>query len=114
MLLLISFYQPECTFNLDKTLFAHILATTLHLFSNGLSRMVYEHLSGCFISKDPSSWFSKLFQTIIVIAHGDIPRLMALMLQASRLLAMVKDFKGFCPIIVGEVFLRLISHSIIL
>ncbi len=85
-------------------MFAHTLATTPHLFSNGLSRMVYEHLLGCFISKDPSLEFSKLFQAIIVVAHGDIPRLVALMLGAIKLLAMAKDFKGIRPLLVGEVF----------
>jgi hypothetical protein len=43
--------------------------------------MVYEHLSRCFIPKYPSSWFSELFQVVIIIIHGDIPRLMALMLR---------------------------------
>jgi len=94
------------------TLFTHTLATTPHLFSNGLSKMVYEHLLGRFILEDPSSRFSKLFQTSIVVAHGDIPRSVALMLGASRLLAMAKDFKGLRLIVVGEVFFRLINRSI--
>jgi len=104
VLLLIFYYQPECTFNLDRILFTHILATTPHLFANGLSRMVYEHLLGCFILEDPSSGFSKLFQVVIVVAHGDIPRSVALMLGANRLLAMAKDFKGLRFIVVGGVF----------
>jgi hypothetical protein len=37
--------------------------------------------------------------------HGDIPRLMALMLGVSELLTMAKDPKGLRPIIEGEVFL---------
>jgi len=76
---------------LDKTLFAQALATTPHLFSCGLFEMVYEHLSGCFILKDPSPRFSKLFQPTFIVACGDIPRLVALVLGANRLLAMAND-----------------------
>jgi hypothetical protein len=75
--------------------------------------MVYEHISGCFIPKDPSLGFSELFQDVVV-AHGDIVRLVALVLRASRLLAMAKDIGGLCFIVIGEVFLRFISFSIIL
>ncbi len=64
--------------------------------------MVYEHLSKCFIPKDPSLRFSKLFQIAIVVARGDIPRL--LMLGASRLLAMANDTDGLHPIAIGVVF----------
>jgi hypothetical protein len=45
---------------------------------------------------------------------GISPRSMALMLRASKLLAMVKDSSGLRPITVNEVFLRLITHSIVL
>jgi hypothetical protein len=69
----------------------HVLITTPHLFSNGLFGMVYEHILGCFIPKDSSSRFSKLFQVVTVIAHGYILRLVALVLVANRLLALVKD-----------------------
>jgi hypothetical protein len=67
--------------------------------------MVYEHLSRCFIPEDPSSRFSKLFQVIVVITCGDILRLVALVLGVSKLLAMIKDIGGFCPIVVGEMFI---------
>ncbi len=66
--------------------------------------MVYEHLSGCFILEDPSSGFSELFQVVVAIAHGDILRLVALMLGVSRLLVMAKDTSGLCPIVVSEIF----------
>jgi hypothetical protein len=66
--------------------------------------MVYEHLLKCFIPKDPSLGFVELFQGVVAIAHGDIPKLVALMLGASRLLAMAKDTKGFRPIVVNKVF----------
>jgi hypothetical protein len=36
--------------------------------------MIYKHLSGWFILEDPSSGFSKLFQVVATITHGDIPR----------------------------------------
>jgi len=39
---------------------------------------------------------------------------MALVLGVNKLLALAKDIGGFRPIIVGEVFFRLISRSIIL
>jgi len=67
--------------------------------------MVYEYLLGCFIPKDPSSRFLELFLAIVVVARGYIPRLVALVLGASRLLAMAKDIGGLRPIIIGEVFL---------
>jgi hypothetical protein len=76
--------------------------------------MLYEHVLGCFIPKDPSSRFLKLFQVVVAIAYGDIHGLMALVLGANILLAMAKDIGGFCPIAVGEVFLQLISRSIVL
>jgi hypothetical protein len=36
------------------------------------------------------------------------------MLGASKLLAMAKDTTGLRPITVGEMFLQLINHSIVL
>jgi len=42
-------YKLEHIFLLDRTLFTEALAIVSHLFSNGLSMMVYEHLSSCFI-----------------------------------------------------------------
>ncbi len=66
--------------------------------------MVYEHFSRCFVPTDPSLGFLKLFQVIIVVAHGVIPKSMALVLGASKLLAMAKDTNGFHPIVVSEVF----------
>jgi hypothetical protein len=95
-------------------LFAQALTIAPHLFAGGLSGMIYEHLSGCFGLENPSSEFSKLFQATTTIAHGDIPRLMALVLGVSKLLAMAKDIGGLHPIIIGEVFLQLISCSIVL
>ncbi len=86
-------------------MFAQALAITPHLSSGGLSRMVYEYLLGRFIPKDPSSKISKLFQAIVTIVRGDIPMSMALVLGANRLLAMVKDTNGLCPIAIGEVFI---------
>jgi len=93
-------------------LFTQALAIAPHLCSSGLSGMVYEHLLGCFIPKDPSSRFSKLFQ--VVVALGDIHRSMALVLGVSRLLAMEKNTKGLCLITIGEMFFRLINCSIVL
>jgi len=107
-------YQLEHIFVLDRIFFTQTLATTPCLFSSGLSRMVYEHFWGCLILEDPSSKFSKLFQVTVAITHGDILKLMALMLGVSKLLAIVKDIGGFRPIAVGEVFFRLISCSIVL
>jgi hypothetical protein len=46
--------------------------------------------------------FLKLFQVATIVAHGGIPRSMALMLGASRLLAMVKDIG---PIAINKLFL---------
>jgi hypothetical protein len=54
-------YQLEHIFVLDKILFAQTLTIAPHLFSGGLSGMVYEHFLGCFILEDPSSRFLELF-----------------------------------------------------
>jgi len=62
--------------------------------------MVYEHFLKCFIPKDPSSGFLKLFQVVATIAHGDILKSIALMLGVSILL-----IEGFRHIVVGEMFL---------
>jgi hypothetical protein len=75
--------------------------------------MVYEHLLGCFILEDPSLGFSRLFQ-VVVVAHGDIPKLVALVLGASTLLSMAKDIRSPCPIVVGKMCLQLFNRSIVL
>jgi hypothetical protein len=66
--------------------------------------MVYEHLSKCFILEDPSLGFLKLFQVDVIVAHGVILKLMALVHGARRLLAMAKDTGGLHPIAIGKVF----------
>jgi hypothetical protein len=73
--------------------------------------MVYEHISGFFIPKDPSSKFSHV---VAIVVHMDVFRLVAIMLGANKLLAMAKDISGLCPIAISEVFLQFISHSIVL
>ncbi len=65
-------------------------------------------------TRDPSSRFSELFHATIVIARGDIPRSMALMLGVNKLLAMIMDIGGLHFIIVSKVFLQLINRSIVL
>jgi hypothetical protein len=75
--------------------------------------MVYEHLSGCLILEDPSLRFLKLFQ-IVDVAHGDILKLVALVLGACRLLSMAKDTRSPCPIVLSKVCFQLISRSIVL
>jgi hypothetical protein len=47
-------YQQEHTVILNKILFAQALTIVAHLFLGGLFRMVYEHLSICFMPEDPS------------------------------------------------------------
>jgi hypothetical protein len=59
---------------MDEILFVQALATTPHLSLSGLFGMVYEHLLRCFIPKDPSSRFSKLFKVVANVVHGDIPK----------------------------------------
>jgi hypothetical protein len=107
-------YQHEHIFVLNRILFAQTLAIVPHLSSGGLSRMIYEHFSRWVILEDPSSRFLKLFQAVVVVACGDILRLMALMLGANRLLVMTKDISGLRIMVIGEVFLQLISCSIVL
>jgi hypothetical protein len=98
-------YQPKHTFVLNRTLFAQLLTIVPHLSSSGLFGMVYEHLLICFIPENSSSWFSKLFQVTVVVTRKDIPRSMAIMLGANRLLPMAKDISGFRLIAVGEMFI---------
>jgi len=47
--------------------------------------MVYEHLLRCFILKDPFFEFLQLFQVVVAVAHGDILRLVALMLGGKQI-----------------------------
>jgi len=102
------------TFFINTTIFAQALTIVPCLSLGGFSRMVYEHFSKCFIPKDPSSKFSELFQAFVTITCEDIFRSMALVLGASRLLAMAKDIGGLRPIIISEVFFLFINHSIVL
>jgi hypothetical protein len=97
---------------MDKISFAQALAIVPNLSLGGLFGVVYEHFLGCLILEDPFLGFWKLFQA--VIAHGDIPKLMALVLRVGRLLAMAKDNGGLRPIALGKMFLGLINHSIAL
>jgi hypothetical protein len=97
-------YQHEHTFVLDNILIAQTLAITPHLFLGGLSKMVYEHFSIWFILEDPSSKKLELFQATAIVTYVDIPRSVALVLGANRLLAMTKDTGGLHLITVGGVF----------
>ncbi len=83
-------------------------------FDHSFSSMVYEHLLRCFIPEDPSSRLSDLFHVTIIVTCGGIPRSVALMLRVNILLTMAKDINGLRPIVVSEVFIWLISHSIVL
>jgi hypothetical protein len=65
------------------------------------SFFIYEHLSRCFILKESSSRFLKLFQVATIVIHGDIPRLVALVLGANRLFTMAMDTGGLHPIAIG-------------
>jgi len=67
-------------------------------------------------TKGPIFKVSELFHVVVVVVviHGEILRLMALVLGANILLAMVKDIGGFCSIVVSEMFLRFINRSIVL
>ncbi len=111
--LFIFHFKLEHTFVLDTIMFTQALTFVPHLSLNGLFGMVHEHLSGCFILEESSLGFSELFQTAVIVAHGDIPRLVALVLGVSRLLVMTKDTNGLRLIIVGKVFFRFISRSIV-
>jgi hypothetical protein len=85
-------------------MFAQALAIAPHLSSCRLSGMVYEHFSKCFILEDPSLRFSELFKADVIVARGDIPRSMTLVLGVRKLLAMINDIGGICLIIVSEMF----------
>ncbi len=96
-------------------MFVQALAIAPHLSLGEFFGMVYEHLSGCFIPKDPSSRFLEFFQVVVVVVvREDILKSITLVLGANKLLAMVKDIGGLHPIVVGKVFFQLISHSIVL
>jgi hypothetical protein len=111
---LIFYSKFEHIFVLNRTLFAQALAFAPHLSLGGLFGMIYEHIWGCFILKDPSSRFLELFQIVDDVAHGDIPRLVALVLGVNKLLVMAKDTDGFRLIAIGKVFFLFINHSIVL
>jgi len=63
-------YHPKHNFVFDRTLFAQALAIASHLSLGMFSRMVYEHLLGCFILEDPSSRFSELFKLFLLLFMG--------------------------------------------
>jgi hypothetical protein len=56
-------------------------------------------------TKGPIFMVFKIIPSAATIVHGDIPRSIALVLGASRLLAMAKDIGDLRFIIIGEVFL---------
>jgi len=58
--------------------------------------------------------FLELFQVVTTFVHANLPNLMALVLGANRLMAMAKNNGGLHLIVVNEVFLQLISRSIVL
>ncbi len=58
-----------------------------------------------FHTKGPILRVSKLFQIVAIVTCGDIPRSVALVLGANKLLAMAKDINGLRFIAIGEVFL---------
>jgi hypothetical protein len=55
-----------------------------------------------------------IIPSFVVVTHGDIPRLVALVLGANKLLVMVKDTGSLCFIAIGKAFLQFINSSIIL
>jgi hypothetical protein len=110
----IFYNQPKHIFVLNRTLFSQTLTIVPHLFLHGFSKMVYEHFLGCFIPENPSLGFLELFQVTTIVIHVYIPRLVALVLGANRLMAMAKDNGNLHPITMGEVFFQLINRSIIL
>jgi hypothetical protein len=54
--------------------------------------------------KGPILKVLELFKVVAIVAHGDILKLVALMLTVSKLLAMAKDTGGLYPITIGEPF----------
>jgi hypothetical protein len=97
-------FKLEHIFVLNKILFAQALTFAPHLLLGGFFGMIYEHISGCFMLKDPSLRFLELFQAIDVVAYGDILRSVALVLRVSKLLVMAKDTDGLRFMAIGKVF----------
>jgi hypothetical protein len=83
-----------------------------HLLVNGPSRMVFEHLRDYFHLEDSVSGFLQLFQLCFHIAHVHIPPQIACVLGATYFLAMTKPSNEVYPIIMGETFYQLISHTL--
>jgi hypothetical protein len=63
-------YQPKHNFVLNRIMFAQALTIVPHLSSSGLFGMVYEHLLGCFMPKDPSLRFSNYFKLLLLLFAG--------------------------------------------
>jgi hypothetical protein len=57
-----------------------------------------------FHTKGPILRVFGIIPGIVTIVHGDILRLVALMLGVNMLLVMVKDTGGLCLIAVNEIF----------
>jgi hypothetical protein len=58
--------------------------------------------------------FHNYSQVVIVVACGYILKSMALVFKANRLLVIVKDIKGLCPIGISETIFQLINYSVVL
>ncbi|KAL2611673.1 hypothetical protein R1flu_023365 [Riccia fluitans] len=87
------------------------LARSPRLSSGGPSSMVFELLHDCFTPEDPASGFNLLFDFCTHSAQGRVSPSTAYLLGASRLLDLEKPSGGVRPIVVGEVFYRLVART---
>lgn len=99
---------------LNRDLFARVFSKAHRFSSRSIFGMIYEHLRDCFSPEDPSSRFFELYRVVEHVAQGRIPVRIARALGASRLLAIAKDTDEIRPIAIGEVFLHLISRTLVL
>jgi len=73
-----------------------------HLSTNGLSRMVFEHLWNYFHLEDSTSGLLQLFQLCFHIAQSQIPPQITCVFGTTHLLTMTKPLGGVRPIAMGE------------
>jgi hypothetical protein len=107
-------FHLEIEVTLDRETFVSDLVRSLHLFSIGLSSMVYELLRDYFVPNDFTSGFDLFFEVCGHIAQGHGPPLISCFLSTSPLLALEKQSESIHPITINEVTYCLVAHILVI
>ncbi len=67
MVLFMKDYKPNQDFKLSFDSFKLTFKCMLHLFASGISKMIFEHLQGCFHPNLFANGFPQLFQLFLIL-----------------------------------------------